>query len=193
MTYEEIVNAWNAQADEHNQYDALSDRERIEFALRMAGQVEKQEPYAWSRLDTAKSVITENEDIKRGWDLDGLPFIPLFAAPQPCPECAHYVQEIIEHQATITILQNKKFARFHDDECWIYQGDDEDHLESLVCPVVISVAQLAERDARTLMVAAEIADQWAEGRQPENGGYALRNFATCIRTKADELAKAQNG
>ena len=49
--------------------------------------VEKQEPVAWSRLDTAKSVITENEDIKRGWDLDGLPFKCLFDSPQPCPEC----------------------------------------------------------------------------------------------------------
>lgn len=37
MTYEEIVRAWNSQADEHNQYDTLSDRERIEFALSMVG------------------------------------------------------------------------------------------------------------------------------------------------------------
>lgn len=41
MTYEDIVRAWNSQADEHNQYDTLSDRERIEFSLSMAGQVEK--------------------------------------------------------------------------------------------------------------------------------------------------------
>ena len=52
-----------------------------------AGKAKKQEPVAWSRLDTAKSVITENEDIKRGWDLDGLPFKCLFDSPQPCPEC----------------------------------------------------------------------------------------------------------
>lgn len=34
-------------------------------------------------------------------------------------------------------LRAKKFARFKNEECWIYQGDGQDHLESLVCPVVI--------------------------------------------------------
>lgn len=39
-------------------------------------------------------------------------------------------------------LRAKKFAHFRNDECWIYQGDDEDHLESLTCPVVISAYDL---------------------------------------------------
>ena len=34
------------------------------------------------------------------------------------------------------------FARFNGQECWIYQGDGTDHLESLVCPVVISAPEL---------------------------------------------------
>lgn len=38
--------------------------------------------------------------------------------------------------------KNKKFAGFSNEECWIYQGDGEDHLESLVCPVVISANDL---------------------------------------------------
>ena len=32
----------------------------------------------------------------------------------------------------------KKFARFSEDECWLFQDDGEDHLESLICPVVMS-------------------------------------------------------
>jgi hypothetical protein len=34
-------------------------------------------------------------------------------------------------------LKSIKMRRFNDKDCWIYQGDGEDHLESLVCPVVI--------------------------------------------------------
>ncbi len=39
-------------------------------------------------------------------------------------------------------LRAKRFVRFNNEECWIYQGDGSDHLESLVCPVVISTRQL---------------------------------------------------
>ncbi len=67
--------------------DMFDDDEDRDISMSLSGKVEKQEPVAWSRLDTAKSVITENEDIKRGWDLDGLPFKCLFDSPQPCPEC----------------------------------------------------------------------------------------------------------
>ena len=84
MTYEDIVFDYNNRALDDRTWDTISDRERVEFVLRMVG---RQKPVAWSRLDTAKSVITENEDIKRGWDLDGLPFKCLFDSPQPCPEC----------------------------------------------------------------------------------------------------------
>lgn len=39
-------------------------------------------------------------------------------------------------------LRALRFARFNNEECWIYQGDGEDHLESLVCPVVIAASTL---------------------------------------------------
>ena len=84
MTYEDIVFDYNNRALDDRTWDMISDRERVEFVLRVRG---RQEPVAWSRLDTAKSVITENEDIKRGWDLDGLPFKCLFDSPHSCPEC----------------------------------------------------------------------------------------------------------
>lgn len=41
--------------------------------------VSKKEPVAWRRLDTPKTCITENDEIMRGWELDGLPFEPLVA------------------------------------------------------------------------------------------------------------------
>lgn len=36
------------------------------------------------------------------------------------------------------------FRTFNEEECWIYQGDGSDYLESLVCPVVISPKVLLE-------------------------------------------------
>lgn len=48
----------------------------------------------------------------------------------------------IERQAIeISILKRSKFSRFNNDECWIYDGQD-DKLDSLVCPVVISASDL---------------------------------------------------
>ena len=40
-------------------------------------------------------------------------------------------------RAELEELKQRCFVRFAGDECWIYQGDDNDHLETLVCPVVI--------------------------------------------------------
>lgn len=38
MTYDQVVAAWNAQADEHNQWDSLGEDEKIEWALKCADQ-----------------------------------------------------------------------------------------------------------------------------------------------------------
>ena len=35
-TYEQVIAAWNAQADEHNQWDALGEDEKIEWAVACA-------------------------------------------------------------------------------------------------------------------------------------------------------------
>lgn len=100
-----------------------------------------------------------------------------------------YVEQIKSLQSEVDALKRKKFARFNDDECWIYQGDGEDHFESLVCPVVISVAQLAERDARTLRMAAErCAELGARFYEHARAPYA--DCALLLLAMADELAKA---
>jgi hypothetical protein len=44
----------------------------------------------------------------------------------------------------LEFLRIQKFARFNNEDCWIYQGFGDDHLESLVCPVVISAPALIE-------------------------------------------------
>jgi hypothetical protein len=53
-------------------------------------------------------------------------------------------EQIIKMAMEIEELKAIKFARFANEECWIYQGDGEDHLESLTCPVVISAKKLIE-------------------------------------------------
>lgn len=45
-------------------------------------------------------------------------------------------------EARVAELQRKTFARFHEDECWVWAGDGSDNLETLVCPVVIAPADL---------------------------------------------------
>lgn len=44
-------------------------------------------------------------------------------------------------------LKVSRFARFNNEECWIYQGDGSDFLDSLVCPVVIDAKTLIELGA----------------------------------------------
>lgn len=69
-----------------------------------------------------------------------------------------HVEEIKLIKQQIDELLSKKFTRFANDECWIYQGDGEDHLESLVCPVVISASQLLqiEKQRDELLAAMEL-------------------------------------
>ena len=44
MTYNEIKAAWNAQADEHNQWDELSEVEKIEWAFACAANLSAAAP-----------------------------------------------------------------------------------------------------------------------------------------------------
>lgn len=52
------------------------------------------------------------------------------------------IQDLKLKDQEIANLRATKFARFGNEDCWIYQGDGEDHLEGLVCPVVISAETL---------------------------------------------------
>jgi len=55
-----------------------------------------------------------------------------------------YIKDMNALNERIVDLQVEKFRRFNDDECWVYQEDGENYLESLVCPVVISARKLIE-------------------------------------------------
>ncbi len=48
----------------------------------------------------------------------------------------------LRHQ--ITVLEDMKLRRFHNDECWIWQGDGSDFPECLTCPVVMSAQTLRD-------------------------------------------------
>lgn len=58
------------------------------------------------------------------------------------------VDEIRTLHAEIVDLKIEKFRRFNEEECWIYQEDGDNYLESLVCPVVISAKKLIELGAK---------------------------------------------
>jgi SMC interacting uncharacterized protein involved in chromosome segregation len=44
----------------------------------------------------------------------------------------------------IANLKSQHFVTFANEECWIWQGDGEDNLRTLTCPVVISPGDLAK-------------------------------------------------
>jgi hypothetical protein len=53
----------------------------------------------------------------------------------------HLIKENARLVAENYELRYQKMKRFNNEDCWIYQGD-EDHLESLTCPVVIHAKTL---------------------------------------------------
>lgn len=60
---------------------------------------------------------------------------------------ARYSEMVTENKrlsSDNTELRTKRFARFNNEDCWIYDSEMDNHLESLVCPVVISPQKLME-------------------------------------------------
>jgi len=93
-----------------------------------------------------KEVLEENDKLRRALvelDTGGGNYMTVrrdIAKLSGFPSMAITVDE---HFAKIKEkLERQQFARFNAQECWIYQGDGNDNLESLVCPVVISAPEL---------------------------------------------------
>ena len=61
MTYDEIKTAWDVQADEHNQWDSLSEDEKVEWAFSLALKYHP-EPVAW--YVTGCSTLLDEHDAK---------------------------------------------------------------------------------------------------------------------------------
>lgn len=71
----------------------------------------------------------------------------LFTTPQECPRCADHVVEIKRLKDEVNRLSAIKYKHFNNDECWLYQEDGDNHLDTLVCPVVIQPKKLAALEA----------------------------------------------
>lgn len=91
-----------------------------------------------------------------------------------------YAQDTAETRVAyeeITKLRAKKFANFNNEDCWIYQGDGMDNLHSLVCPVVISAAELEalREDAKRWQVFVNLWLMCVEiaVTQDEDGGFSI--------------------
>ena len=71
-----------------------------------------------------------------------------------CFKIDQMINQLAELKCKILRLEGKVFAEFNGEECWIFQPDGDNHLEELVCPVVIHPADLiaeqqgAEPEAR---------------------------------------------
>ena len=60
--YQQVVAAWNAQADEHNQWDALGEDEKIEWALKCADQFRG----ATKMMQAALTITSDRPPNKQG-------------------------------------------------------------------------------------------------------------------------------
>lgn len=54
-----------------------------------------------------------------------------------------FCDEIVGLKLDVAGLVDKKFARFGNEDCWLYQGDGSDDLDSLVCPAVVKPQMLS--------------------------------------------------
>ena len=121
------------------------------------------EPYeAADEIETLRQRVAEWKEVAEE-NLKGMAICKQRVAELE-KDCDGHVEEIKLLKQQIDELLSKKFTRFANYECWIYQGDGEDHLESLVCPVVISASQLLqiEKQRDELLAAAEAIEINAE-------------------------------
>ena len=71
MNYKQLIDKWNAEADLYNQWDCLSEEEKVEFALVTAATA------------AAKSAIP-TEQVKRGIARPAQPPLPYQLSRIPC-------------------------------------------------------------------------------------------------------------
>ena len=103
MTYEEIRNAWNAQADEQNQWDELSEVEKIEWAVACAICLSSAAPEmlealqeivaaadgdGWSQLDPSLTKARTAIDKAHGVIHQAIPEDVEEEPDDECPHCA---------------------------------------------------------------------------------------------------------
>lgn len=68
---------------------------------------------------------------------------------------SHRREEFWEKE--VQALNKTTFIKFNEDECWIYQDDGENYLDTLICPVVMSAEQ-----CRRLESSQELANKLIE-------------------------------
>jgi len=80
---------------------------------------------------------------------------------------AGHIEHIKSLELEVEQLKAEKFRRFGNQDCWMYQGDGEDHLETLVCPVVIAPHKLIEIESQNQQL-RELAREWCEAFETSN-------------------------
>ena len=96
---------------------ALEKIANLEERIRVA---DAEEPYCWHRTDLPKFTPTLNPEIKRGWDLDGLPSEALYLHAQ-IPAEVELKAKIAELEAIIKASQEQEPV------AWMYEPTDKAH------------------------------------------------------------------
>lgn len=87
---------------------------------------------------------------------------------------------------SVVTMQVNQDANFHSEltrDSW-KRIDEYSRTYGLACARAAAVAVLDEAITRAL--------EWSASRNPENGGYALRNYADDIRRLRDKIAKGES-
>lgn len=109
-----------------------------------------------------------------------------------CCRREELVREINLKDKEISELRQKSFARFGNEDCWIYQGDAQDNLESLVCPVVIDPKVLMGLTKASVILRAELSDSLDDYKYLS--GLLVDNGLKCwLGIRAEHIEKALNG
>lgn len=108
------------------------------------------------------------------------------------------IKDLARTEGVVDDLRNKRFVRFGNEDCWIYDKDDDNDLESLVCPVVIDKDVLIEllSEGRVNKIKAQALEEFAFSIGPFNyykkgDGVALVQTRTLLRNAASELMKKE--
>lgn len=87
-----------------------------------------------------------------------------------------------------TELRTRRFVRFNQEECWIYDMAGDNYLESLVCPVVISAIELSRILRISQLVETLPVELIAAQGDPNETGY-MWDVNDCARWLREQINK----
>lgn len=97
-------------------------------------------------------------------------------------------EELRFKNAEIADLCDKKFVKFNNEDCWIFQDDGNDELQTLICPVVIKPKRLIE------LLAAEQRIKESQEQEPDEQlckFYSVSTYPELVKAMENHITRLQ--